>query len=255
MFACALIVRRSTPPKGLTVEQVEFEDLICVQFPSGDWTDYDIPNAARRYEGKFVEISFAPIQRGENGEIYLSSPTGAGWSAAERTMRIKNPRALPIPVSNCVRVSGTLHIRYQPLPPGQESRKALWEIELASIQPEVLTVPSSPPPKPSEASPGVWIAIYCPVVAILLLLAGRVRARLLAIEWGLNGCCEVCGYDLRASQSDRCPECGSAVVAPRATRRNAGLFTAIQPDDAGPAQATSMPGESAEQFAGCQSLH
>jgi len=48
---------------------------------------------------------------------------------------------------------------------------------------------------------GAW-----PLASVAMLIRRRRRAR--RWEWGRVGCCQVCGYDLRASPG-RCPECGA----------------------------------------------
>jgi len=48
----------------------------------------------------------------------------------------------------------------------------------------------------------IWIGLFFPV------LIAKARPHMKRIQ---EGCCPVCGYDLRATP-DRCPECGTFVV-------------------------------------------
>jgi hypothetical protein len=53
------------------------------------------------------------------------------------------------------------------------------------------------------------VSVAILVVCLLILLAGRVRAR---VRRTYNHC-PVCGYDIHASP-DRCPECGTPINEP-----------------------------------------
>lgn len=71
----------------------------------------------------------------------------------------------------------------------------------------------------SERRPG-WFAVTCsyPTLIVALLLPVMVRGLLVLRPGRGHGCCRSCGYDLRGSPGDSCPECGASgdsVVPPR----------------------------------------
>jgi hypothetical protein len=61
-------------------------------------------------------------------------------------------------------------------------------------------------------APGWFWCIITGIVPLAWLLAKPFRAR------PVDGCCQKCGYDLRASPV-RCPECGTPVMRNRTTER------------------------------------
>jgi len=58
---------------------------------------------------------------------------------------------------------------------------------------------------------------YWLLTAIFSIYPGWVFSRFL-MRFKRNGCCRVCGYDLRATP-DRCPECGTESIAPKLNAR------------------------------------
>lgn len=67
-----------------------------------------------------------------------------------------------------------------------------------------------------------WVWPWGAKLVVLLLLAtsgvGAIVGTWLSIRrrrWWRDGCCIQCGYDLRVTSSDRCPECGAEMVTSR----------------------------------------
>lgn len=67
-----------------------------------------------------------------------------------------------------------------------------------------------------------WAAVALFSVVLLWHL-WRFVLRTRERRWHRQGRCSECGYDLRGTPSDRCPECGSVVIAKVGTTREAGI--------------------------------
>jgi hypothetical protein len=179
-------------------------------FPSGnDWTPQDIPRAVRAFDGRFLEIRCGDKRIDAAGNLYIMRSSSQGWGGPKGTIRVLHGTGVPVPATDCLRVSGILHLRYHPVPDEDEGLHALWEINAVSIEPEPIGVAISQASTSAQVPAIYWVTLGCAVAAILLLRGQHSFNQIRAVERRLNNQCEVCGYNLHANQSGRCPECGA----------------------------------------------
>ncbi len=195
-------------------------DLASLTFPLDEERARlsDIPSWLRALDGRRVCVTgyMIPMEAANIHHFVLISETQTGNWPPPYLVKQAVMAASRGGVEYCpdrIRVIGRLHVAvsYE-----DGSLVSLYSVDVDRIVPEADDETAQRRLAEYGAASGMAVVVAVGSVVI--------RRRWLRRRRQAVGCCEVCGYDLRASQG-RCPECGQRSVVPtvsRAARGNSG---------------------------------